>query len=409
VGARESEDLPPVRAPTGAGRSVGLVGRLERTAEHGRSGPPPAPRASRADLAKGEEKKFMSGFDRTDHRHVAGMSALILLLTLGGWTLLATAVAPKHLVLSSGGTLGLGVGLTAYLLGVRHAFDADHIAAIDNTTRKLVTEGRRARSVGFWFSLGHSSVVFVLAVLLALGVRTLVGELGDDSSSVKETLSLVGTLVGGVFLVLIGLLNLQALVGIARVFSRMRTEPLDDTALERHLASRGLLARLLGRILRAVSRPWHMYVVGFVFGIGFDTASEVTLLVLAGGAAAAQLPWYAILVLPVLFAAGMSLFDTADGVFMSAAYQWAFVTPVRKVFYNLTVTALSVIVALVIGFIELVQLLGEKLDVTTGPIAAVAGLDLETVGYVVVGLFVVTWLVALGTWRWGRIEERWST
>jgi nickel/cobalt transporter (NiCoT) family protein len=351
----------------------------------------------------------MSGFDRTDHRHVAGMSALILLLTLGGWTLLATAVAPKHLVLSSGGTLGLGVGLTAYLLGVRHAFDADHIAAIDNTTRKLVTEGRRARSVGFWFSLGHSSVVFVLAVLLALGVRTLVGELGDDSSSVKETLSLVGTLVGGVFLVLIGLLNLQALVGIARVFSRMRTEPLDDTALERHLAARGLLARLLGRILRAVSRPWHMYVVGFVFGIGFDTASEVTLLVLAGGAAAAQLPWYAILVLPVLFAAGMSLFDTADGVFMSAAYQWAFVTPVRKVFYNLTVTALSVIVALVIGFIELVQLLGEKLDVTTGPIAVVAGLDLETVGYVVVGLFVVTWLVALGTWRWGRIEERWST
>lgn len=347
-------------------------------------------------------------FDRTDRRHLAGMAAVILLLTLGGWTLLAAVVAPQHLALASGGTFGLGIGLTAYLLGMRHAFDADHVAAIDNTTRKLVSEGKRARGVGFWFSLGHSSVVFVLALLLALGVRTLVGELGDDSSSVKETLGLVGTLVGGGFLVLIGLLNLQALVGIARVFARMRTEPLDDEALERHLASRGLLARVLGRTLRAVSKPWHMYVVGFVFGIGFDTATEVTLLVLAGGAAAAQLPWYAILVIPVLFAAGMSLFDTADGVFMSAAYQWAFVTPVRKVFYNLTVTALSVVVALVIGLIELLQLLGEKLHVTTGPLAALAALDLEVVGYLVVALFVATWLGALAVWRYGRIEQRWA-
>jgi high-affinity nickel-transport protein len=347
-------------------------------------------------------------FDRTDRRHLAGMAAVILLLTLGGWTLLASVVAPQHLALASGGTFGLGVGLTAYLLGMRHAFDADHIAAIDNTTRKLVGEGKRARGVGFWFSLGHSSVVFVLALLLALGVRSLVGELGDDSSSAKETLGLVGTLVGGGFLVLIGLLNLQALVGIARVFARMRTEPLDDAALERHLAARGLLARILGRALRAVSKPWHMSVVGFVFGIGFDTATEVTLLVLAGGAAAAQLPWYAILVIPVLFAAGMSLFDTADGVFMSAAYQWAFVTPVRKVFYNLTVTALSVLVALVIGLVELLQLLGEKLHVTTGPLAALAGLDLEVVGYLVVALFVLTWLGALAVWRYGRIEQRWA-
>jgi high-affinity nickel-transport protein len=347
-------------------------------------------------------------FDRTDRLHITGMAAFVALLTAGGFFVLAVIVAPAQLALGGGATFGVGLGVTAYLLGVRHAFDADHIAAIDNTTRKLVSEGERARGTGFWFSLGHSSVVFVLSLLLALGVRSLVGELGDDSSSVKETLGVVGTLVGGGFLVLIGLLNLQAMVGIGRVFSRMRTEELDEETLERHLSSRGVLARLLNRVLKAVSRPWHMYVVGFVFGIGFDTATEVTLLVLAGGAAAAQLPWYAILVIPVLFAAGMSLFDTADGVFMSAAYQWAFISPVRKVFYNLTVTALSVVVALVVGVIELLQLLADKLDVATGPLAALAALDLETVGYVIVGLFVVTWLGALAVWRFGRIEERWA-
>jgi high-affinity nickel-transport protein len=347
-------------------------------------------------------------FDRTDRLHILGMAGFIALLTALGWIVLLAVVVPQQLPLEGTATFGVGIGVTAYLLGVRHAFDADHIAAIDNTTRKLVSEGQRARGVGFWFSLGHSSVVFLLALLLALGVRTLVGQLGDDSSSVKATLGVVGTLVGGGFLVLIGLLNLQALVGIGRVFSRMRTEPLDDEALERHLASRGLMARLLGRVMRAVTKPWHMYGVGFVFGIGFDTATEVTLLVLAGGAAAAQLPWYAILVIPVLFAAGMTLFDTADGVLMSAAYRWAFISPVRKLFYNLTITALSVVVALVIGGIELLQLLGSKLGASAGPLMAVADLDLERAGYVVVGLFVVTWLVALSIWRFGRIEQRWA-
>jgi high-affinity nickel-transport protein len=348
-------------------------------------------------------------FDRTDRWHIAGMAVFVALLTATGWIVLIGLVAPQQFALGGAATFGVGIGVTAYLLGMRHAFDADHIAAIDNTTRKLVAEGERARGVGFWFSLGHSSVVFLLAVLLALGVRTLAGELGDDSSAVKETLGVVGTLVGGGFLVLIGLLNLEALVGIARVFARMRTEPLDDDALERHLASRGLLSRLLGQAMRAVSKPWHMYVVGFVFGIGFDTATEVTLLVLAGGAAAAQLPWYAILVIPVLFAAGMSLFDTADGVLMSAAYQWAFIKPVRKVFYNLTITALSVIVALMIGVIELLQLLGTKLGTSTGPLRALMNIDLETIGYVVVALFVVTWVAALSIWRFGRIEQRWAT
>ncbi|NMH99148.1 HoxN/HupN/NixA family nickel/cobalt transporter [Pseudonocardia acidicola] len=347
-------------------------------------------------------------FDRTDWFHIAGMAGFVLLLTVTGWLVLVGVVAPGHFSLGDQGTFGVGIGLTAYLLGMRHAFDADHIAAIDNTTRKLVGEGKRARGVGFWFSLGHSSVVFLLCLLLSLGIRTLVGDLGGDSSSVKQTLGFVGTLVGGGFLVLIGLLNLLALIGVTRVFARMRTEPLDDDELERHLNSRGFLARILNRVMRVVGKPWHMFPVGFVFGLGFDTASEVALLVLAGGAAAFNLPWYAILVIPVLFAAGMSLFDTADGVFMSAAYGWAFLKPVRKVFYNLTITALSVMVALVIGMIELLQLLGAQLGVDSGLLGFVQSLNLEYVGYVIVGLFVATWLAALAVWRFGRIEERWS-
>ncbi|MDT7615116.1 MAG: nickel/cobalt transporter (NiCoT) family protein [Pseudonocardiales bacterium] len=347
-------------------------------------------------------------FDRTDWLHVGGMAGFIALLTAMGWFVMIAIVDPAGYSVGTQGAFGTGLGLTAYLLGMRHAFDADHIAAIDNTTRKLVGDGQRARGVGFWFSLGHSSVVFVLCLFLALGVRTVTSALDDDGSAARQVLGVAGTIISGAFLVALGLLNLIALVGIGRVFARMRSEELDEAELEHHLNSRGFLARILGKVLRMVNKPWHMFPVGFIFGLGFDTATEVTLLVLAGGAAAFALPWYAILVLPVLFAAGMSLFDTADGVFMSAAYGWAFLKPVRKVFYNLTVTALSVLVALVIGGIELLQLLATETGATSGPLAAIAGLDLEHVGYVIVGLFVATWLLALGVWRFGRIEERWT-
>jgi nickel/cobalt transporter (NiCoT) family protein len=348
-----------------------------------------------------------NGLTPSEWARVGGLVGVIVGLHVAGWLMLAAAVN-GHYHITTKEVFGFGTGILAYTLGMRHAFDADHIAAIDNTTRKLVGEGQRARGTGFWFSLGHSSVVFVLCLFLALGVRTLTSALDDDSSAVKQALGVAGTLVGGTFLLLLGLLNLVALVGIGRVFLRMRSEHLDEAELEHHLNSRGFLARILGRVLRAVNKPWHMFPVGFVFGLGFDTATEVTLLVLAGGAAAFALPWYAILVIPVLFAAGMSLFDTADGVFMSAAYGWAFLKPVRKVFYNLTVTALSVLVALVIGGIELLQLVATEVGATSGPLAAVADLDLEHVGYVIVGLFVVTWLAALGVWRFGRLEERWA-
>jgi high-affinity nickel-transport protein len=295
---------------------------------------------------------------------------------------------------------------------MRHAFDADHIAAIDNTTRKLLAErppgGRRPLSVGFWFALGHSSVVLVLVALIAAGINAIAGEVSDDDSALKQIGGLVSTGASGLFLVLIGLVNLVILVQVLKVFRGMRSGRFDEAALQEQLDKRGLMNRILGRATRAVRRPWHMYPVGLLFGLGFDTATEVTLLVIAGSAAAEALPWYAVLVLPVLFAAGMSLFDTLDGAFMCFAYDWAFLRPVRKVFYNITITALSVAVALVIGLIELVSLLADKLGIDSGPLGWIAGLDLDQVGFVVVGLFVVTWVVALLVWHLGRVEDRWS-
>lgn len=351
--------------------------------------------------------KVQTQFTGRERKTIVAMGAVIALLHLMGWGVLVLAVAPRGYDLGDAGALGVGVGLTAYLLGVRHAFDADHIASIDNTTRKLVGEGRSSVSAGFWFSLGHSTVVFVACLLLALGVRAVADVVQDEQSAVAELLGLVGTLVAGTFLILIGLMNLVAAVGIAQVFRQMRSGHLDEVELERQLNNRGFLARLLGRVTRRVSKPWHLYPVGLLMGLGLDTATQVALLVLAAGSAAFALPWYALLVLPVLFAAGMSLFDTADGVLMARAYGWAFLKPVRKVYYNLTVTLLSVVVALVIGVLVLTGLLVERLDVEV-PVLVRIGRDLELVGFGIVGLFLLTWLGALAVWRVGRVEDRWS-
>src|SRR3954469_1459555 len=335
------------------------------------------------------------------------MAAVVIGLHVVGWVTLVTVVVPEHYS-SSGQVFGVGLGVTAYTLGMRHAFDADHIAAIDNTTRKLMSEGRRPLSVGFWFSLGHSSVVFGLCLLLAFGVRALAGQVENDASSLQQTAGLIGTTVSGVFLYLIGIINLVVLVGVVRVFRRMRQGVYDEAELEAQLNSRGFLNRLLSGVTRAVTKPWQMYPVGLLFGLGFDTATEVSLLVLAGGAAAFALPWYAILTLPVLFAAGMSLLDTIDGCFMNFAYGWAFSKPVRKVYYNITITALSVAVALIIGGIEIISILTEKLGIDSGLLAWIGGLDLNNVGYAIVGLFVLTWIVALLVWRYAHIEDRWT-
>jgi len=354
------------------------------------------------------EAPVANRFDRTDWATIASMGAVILALHVFGWSVLIFGVAPQHITLGSAGVFGVGIGVTAYLLGVRHAFDADHIAVIDNTTRKLVGEGTRSTSAGFWFSLGHSSVVFGLAFLLAIGVRAIVGPVQDEGSPLLQTLGLVGSLVAGTFLILIGLSNLFAAVGIAKVFRRMRSGDFDEAELERQLEQRGFLARLFARVMRRVSKPWHLYPVGLLMGLGFDTATQVALLVLAAGTAAFTLPWYAILVLPVLFAAGMSLFDAVDGVLMSRAYGWAFLQPIRKVYYNLTVTVLSVVVALVIGVIVLAGLVADRLGVQSGPLAAIGSVNLEFVGFMIVGLFVAAWVIALAVWRFGQVEKRWT-
>jgi nickel/cobalt transporter (NiCoT) family protein len=345
-----------------------------------------------------------------EKRCLVGLFAFIGLLHLLGWGTLIGFVAPAHYQLGDYGVLGVALGLLAYTLGMRHAFDADHIAAIDNTTRKLTAENHSPRpmSVGFWFSLGHSSVVFALVALIALGVRALAGQIGDDASLLQRITGVVGMAVSGTFLLIIGILNLVVLVGIITVFRRMRAGELDEQALEAQLNNRGFVNRILSGVTKAVRRPWQMYPVGILFGLGFDTATEIGLLVLAGGAAAFQLPWYAILTLPVLFAAGMSLLDTLDGVFMNVAYGWAFAKPVRKVYYNITVTALSVAVALVIGSIELTSILVHQTGITAGPLAAIAAVDLTYVGYGIVAFFVLAWLVSVTVWRYGRIEEKWS-
>jgi high-affinity nickel-transport protein len=352
--------------------------------------------------------RAVRSLDRREWVALGSMAGFVLLLHVIGWGVLGLIVAPRHYQVGAHQVFGIGLGVTAYALGMRHAFDADHIAAIDNTTRKFMGQGRRPLSVGFWFSLGHSSVVFTLCLLLALGVKALAGQVQNDSSTLQRTAGLIGTGVSGGFLYLIGIINLVILVGILKVFRQMRRGSFDEAALEDHLNNRGLMNRILAGATRAVSRPWQMYPVGLLFGLGFDTATEVGLLVLAGGAAAFSLPWYAVLTLPILFAAGMSLLDTIDGCFMNFAYGWAFSKPVRKVYYNLTITGLSVAVALIIGTIELLSVITDKLGITGGPLAYLGGLDLNHVGYAIVGLFVLTWVLALAVWRFGRIEQRWT-
>jgi len=339
---------------------------------------------------------------------VGGMAAVVIVLHVLGWGVLIGIVAPHHYHVSPNQVFGVGLGLTAYTLGMRHAFDADHIAAIDNTTRKLMADGKRPVSVGFWFSLGHSSIVFALCLLLAAGVRALAGQVDNGASTLHSVTALVGTAISGAFLFMIGILNLIVLRGILRVFNQMRGGAYDEAALEEQLNNRGFMNRLLGGATKAVRKSWHMYPVGLLFGLGFDTATEVGLLVLAGGAAAFSLPWYAILTLPVLFAAGMSLLDSIDGCFMNFAYGWAFSKPVRKVYYNITITGLSVAVALIIGTIELVSIFTDRLDIRSGPLAAIGNLNLNAVGFAIVGLFILTWVIALAIWKFGRIEEKWN-
>jgi high-affinity nickel-transport protein len=351
--------------------------------------------------------RIRQGLSPAEWTKLGGMGAVILALNVIGWFIIIALVAPHHYSVGTK-TFGVGIGLTAYTLGMRHAFDADHIAAIDNTTRKLMSDGKRPLSVGFWFSLGHSSIVFALAFLLSLGVKALVGPVRNDNSALHHYTGLIGTSVSGTFLFILATINIIILAGIVKVFRDMRRGVYDEATLEEHLNNRGLMNRILRPIMKSIKRPGQMYGVGLLFGLGFDTATEVALLVLAAAGAASALPWYAILALPILFAAGMCLFDTIDGTFMNFAYGWAFSKPVRKVYYNITITSLSVMVAFVIGGVELLGLLSQQLNITGRFWTDMQNADINTLGFVIVGLFVVTWAVALLIWRFGHIEEKWN-
>jgi high-affinity nickel-transport protein len=367
-------------------------------------------------------QRFRRSLTARDWRSMGGMLGFIIVLHVLGFGILFVFVVPGHYHLGGDHPIfSAGVGVLAYTFGLRHAFDADHIAAVDNATRKLLADNaeqeargespekiRKPLSIGFWFSLGHSTIVFGLSLLLAFGVRALAGQVENDNSNLHDVTGIIGASVSGIFLWILGILNFVVLVGIVKVFRAMRHGQYDEAELEDQLNKRGFMNRILGGLTKSVRKAWHIYPVGVLFGLGFDTATEVGLLVLAAGAAAFALPWYSIIVLPILFAAAMCLMDTVDGVFMNAAYGWAFAKPVRKVFYNLTITTISIVVALVIGTIELVGVIADQANITGGVMGWIASINLDYAGYGIVALFVVSWLIALAVWKFGRIEDKWS-
>jgi high-affinity nickel-transport protein len=348
-----------------------------------------------------------STWDSGDRIEIGVLLGVIALMHLAGFATLILMIAPQHYQTGTG-VFSIGLGVTAYLFGLRHAFDADHIAAIDNTTRKLMSDGDKPNSVGFWFAMGHSSIVLVMAVLVVVGVRA-VGTLIDDGSPAHHALGFAGTLASGLFLYLIAIMNIMALTGIWRAYVQLRQGSYSDSELEAALNDRGFLARVLRPIMRRITHPVQMYPVGMLFGLGFDTATEIALLALAGTGAAAGLPWYAVLVLPLLFAAGMTLMDTADGLLMTAAYDWAFMAPARKIYYNFGVTGLSIAVALLIGSIELVSILHDDLHWSDPVTSWISGISLNNAGLVIVGLFAATWLAAIGYWKLRKVEQRWQS
>jgi len=348
-----------------------------------------------------------NGLAPAEWARLGGMAGAVIGLHVAGFVLLFAAV-PYHYHLSRTQLFGIGTGLLAYTLGMRHAFDADHISAIDNTTRKLMSEGKRPLSVGFFFSLGHSSVVCALAVLLNVGIRALDAQVRNGSSGLHRVTSVVGTSVSGTFLYAIAALNVVILVSIVRVFLDMKHGRYDEEELEVQLNRRGLMNRFFGPLARRIDAPWKMYPIGVLFGLGFDTATEIALLVLSGTAVASGLPFYAVLSLPILFAAGMSLFDTLDGCFMNFAYGWAFARPIRKVYYNITITGLSVVVAFFIGTVELLGLLGQETHLGGWFWSQLENFNINAAGFVIVGLFVATWAIALSIWRFGHIEAKWD-
>ncbi len=338
--------------------------------------------------------------DRGERIRLGGFYGAIALMHLLGWGLL--------LAESSQYSALLGLGGLAYSFGMRHAFDADHISAIDNTTRKLLQEGKRPIGVGFFFSLGHSTVVFLIALAIGFAAKSIVEGVVSENGELRSVGGLIGTGVSGVFLLVIGLVNLAILMDLFGTYRRMRRGHYDRDSLKSQFVSGGTLTRLFGRLFKLITASWQMYVIGFLFGLGFDTASEVALLAVSAGASAQGLPFLAVVSLPMIFGGGMSLMDTTDGVFMAKAYSWAFSSPIRKLFYNVTVTGLSVFVALVVGGVELLQLLIGVLDLKGSVFDAISSLDFANMGFAIVGTFVLVCVAAFAFFKITRIEERWG-
>ena len=342
--------------------------------------------------------RLMRTLSRPEWVRLGGFAGAVAALHVAGWGLFVW-YSSRYPALA-------GLGVLAYTFGLRHAFDADHIAAIDSTTRKMLSQGKRPLGVGFFFSLGHSTIVFSLAAALAIASGTVqahVPAFSDYGSS-------IGAGVSGTFLWIVGILNTCVLLDIARIASELRRGRYDQARLEQRLEDRGFMSRFfLGRFFALISKSWHMYPLGILFGLGFDTATEVGLLALAAGVANHAVPFLAVLSLPILFAAGMSLMDTADGAFMSQAYGWAFSNPVRKIYYNITVTSLSVTVALAVGSVELLQVFADRFGLDTGVWAWLNALDFQKLGYALVGLFLLTWAASVVIWKARRIDERWGS
>ena len=340
--------------------------------------------------------RWLASLSRGEWLRLSGFGAAVAALHVAGWGLFVF-YSHRYAALA-------GLGTLAYTFGLRHAFDADHIAAIDNTTRKLLGQGKRPLGVGFFFSLGHSTIVFLLAGGLALATRAVKSQIPAFQSYGGS----VGAGVSGTFLWIIGILNLIVLLDIVRIYGEIKHGDCDEERLEARLQDRGLMNRFfLGRFSRLISKSWQMYPLGILFGLSFDTATEIGLLGLAAGVASHSVPFLAMFSLPILFAAGMSLMDTADGAFMSQAYGWAFSNPIRKIFYNITVTSLSVTVALAVGSLELLQVFATRFGLNSGFWGWLNTLDFENLGYVIAALFALTWIVAIGIWKGRRIEERW--
>ncbi len=335
------------------------------------------------------------------------MTLVILALNGFGWGIFVFTVLPHHFHYQKLG-VGLGVAFTAWTLGARHAFDADHISAIDNVTRKLMAEKKRPLGTGFFFALGHSTIVVVVGVGITIAAKAVFGAVVDPNSTYETLGGMLGTLTSAGFLYLIALLNLIVLAGIAKVFRDMRRGTFNEEELERQLQARGLMWRFFGRFMRSINHTYQMFFVGLIFGIGFDTATEVVLLAATAYAATSGLPFYAVLTLPLLFSGGMTLFDTLDGCFMNFAYGWAFAKPVRKVYYNLVITGLSIAAAFLIGTIEVLGVLTSELHLSGGFWNFMANFNINEAGFAIAILFAATWLTAYGFWRFGNVEKRWQ-